>query len=211
VTKPGEYAFSLDYASTSSVNDGFDVLLNGTEIESIDKKLPSTGAWTSFKTKHIGSLYLNEGIQTVRIKHTSSIAANYYAISLEWKSEDMAHEHRFTEWTPTGLALHMKTCECGVVVRENHVWDDGTVTLQPTVTEEGEKTYTCTECHTTKIEKLAATGGTVTPDPNLPSDPTTPSDPSEPQGMSPIVLIAIISGAVIVAGGAVLVILKKKK
>jgi len=36
-----------------------------------------------------------------------------------------------------------------------HSWDAGVVTKQPTITEEGIKTYTCSVCSETKIEKIA--------------------------------------------------------
>jgi len=36
-----------------------------------------------------------------------------------------------------------------------HVWDNGVVTLLPTLTTEGIKTYTCTECGTTRTEAIA--------------------------------------------------------
>ena len=39
-----------------------------------------------------------------------------------------------------------------------HVWDDGAVTVAPTCTADGEKTYTCTLCGTTKKDPVAATG-----------------------------------------------------
>ena len=39
-----------------------------------------------------------------------------------------------------------------------HVWDDGKVTKDPTCTEEGERTYTCTLCQTTRTEAVAAAG-----------------------------------------------------
>ena len=52
----------------------------------------------------------------------------------------------------------------------NHTWDDGVVTTEPTCTEAGVKTYTCTVCKTTKTEEIAATGhvwddGKVTTEP----------------------------------------------
>ena len=35
-----------------------------------------------------------------------------------------------------------------------HTWNDGKVTKEPTFTEKGEKTYTCTVCPATKTEEL---------------------------------------------------------
>ncbi len=39
-----------------------------------------------------------------------------------------------------------------------HSWDEGTVTIQPTCTEDGVKTFTCTECGETKTEVIEALG-----------------------------------------------------
>ena len=58
-----------------------------------------------------------------------------------------------------------------------------TVTKQPTETEEGVKTYTCTECGAEKTEKIPATGSSAPPtNPSTPpTDPSTPpTDPSTP-------------------------------
>ena len=40
----------------------------------------------------------------------------------------------------------------------NHNWDAGVITTEPTCTERGEKTFTCTVCGNTKTEKVSATG-----------------------------------------------------
>ena len=44
------------------------------------------------------------------------------------------------------------------VTVNDHVFDEGKVTKEPTCGEAGEKTYTCTVCKTTKTEEIAATG-----------------------------------------------------
>lgn len=57
------------------------------------------------------------------------------------------------------------SCEVSVVadmgdipVCEEHSWDDGIITKEPTCTERGEKTYTCVICGETKNEEIKATG-----------------------------------------------------
>lgn len=42
----------------------------------------------------------------------------------------------------------------------SHNWDEGVVTKEPTCTEAGIKTYTCTECNGTKTEEIPALGHT---------------------------------------------------
>ncbi|MEE3344646.1 MAG: hypothetical protein VZS44_11170, partial [Bacilli bacterium] len=43
-------------------------------------------------------------------------------------------------------------------VVENHAWDTGTITKEATCTENGIRTYTCTECKKTKTEEIKALG-----------------------------------------------------
>ena len=42
-----------------------------------------------------------------------------------------------------------------IPVNEEHQWDDGVITKEPTATEPGIKTYTCTVCNKTKTESIA--------------------------------------------------------
>lgn len=64
-----------------------------------------------------------------------------------------------------GEIQHYKCSVCGEtkdVTLSNplgeHSWDNGKVTKKATCTEDGEKTYTCTVCNTTKTEVIPATG-----------------------------------------------------
>lgn len=64
-----------------------------------------------------------------------------------------------------GEIQHYKCSVCGEtkdVTLSNplgeHSWDNGKVTKEATCTEDGEKTYTCTVCNTTKTEVIPATG-----------------------------------------------------
>ena len=65
----------------------------------------------------------------------------------------------------TGLTEGSHCSVCGEVLTAQetidalgHVWDEGTVTVEPTDTEPGVKTYTCTVCGETKTEEIPATG-----------------------------------------------------
>lgn len=65
------------------------------------------------------------------------------------------HTHSFSEEWLSDETDHWHQCDCGTDSgREPHVWDDGTVTLEPTGTEEGLKTYICTVCGTEKTEPI---------------------------------------------------------
>ena len=56
---------------------------------------------------------------------------------------------------------------CGEVIPatgpHTHVWDEGTVTVAPTETTPGVRTYTCTVCGQTRTEIIPATGSAVCP------------------------------------------------
>lgn len=60
---------------------------------------------------------------------------------------------------------------CGEVILEQksvpalgHMWDEGTITKEPTCTENGEKTYTCSRCNEIKIERIAKIEHTIVVD-----------------------------------------------
>lgn len=44
------------------------------------------------------------------------------------------------------------------IIHTVHAWDAGVITRQPNCTEKGIKTFTCTVCHATRTEEIAATG-----------------------------------------------------
>ena len=62
--------------------------------------------------------------------------------------------HAYGEWQKDDAIYHKKECSCKDTVREIHAWDEGTVTKEPTYTESGEKTYTCTVCGEEKTEDI---------------------------------------------------------
>ncbi len=81
---------------------------------------------------------------------------------------ETAHEHSYTAvvtaptCTEKGYTTH--TCSCGdsyvdtYVDALGHAWDNGKVTKEPTETETGVKTFTCTRCGETRTETIPATG-----------------------------------------------------
>ena len=80
---------------------------------------------------------------------TIVIPATGHTYSEEWTFDDDYHWHAAT---------------CGhdeeVKDRAEHTWDSGEITSEPTCTETGVKTYTCTVCDATKTETVSATGHT---------------------------------------------------
>ena len=79
-------------------------------------------------------------------------------------SEDDAHKHTYAmEWSyDETYHWHAATCEHTNEVgnKAEHSWDNGVITAEPTCTETGTKTYTCTVCDATKTETVSATGHT---------------------------------------------------
>ena len=81
-----------------------------------------------------------------------------------------AHGHTYGTWTYDGIEkqTHSHVCACtacvepcGYVETESCQWDEGVVSKEPSETEEGIKTYTCSVCNGTKEEVLPKTSVTV--------------------------------------------------
>ena len=68
-------------------------------------------------------------------------------------------EHSWTVPKNNNNGTHSRTCiNCGEEDSENHTWNSGTITKNPTCEEEGEKKYKCTKCAATYTDSLAAYG-----------------------------------------------------
>ncbi len=72
--------------------------------------------------------------------------------------ENATGSHVYTNWTKVDDLQHQGTCSCGDTTKEDHTWDAGTVTTQPTCDKPGVKTFKCTKCDATKTEEVKATG-----------------------------------------------------
>ena len=104
----------------------------------------------------------------VTVESRNTKYANYSSSSYATFKCVEAHEHSYTAvvtaptCTAKGYTTH--TCACGdsyvdtYVDALGHAWDSGKVTKQPTATETGVRTYTCTRCNATKTETIPATG-----------------------------------------------------
>ncbi len=75
-------------------------------------------------------------------------------------------EENITEATCKDEGKRDVTCiDCGKLVKtetiaktNDHIWDNGTVTIKPTCDKKGVKTFTCTVCNETKTDEIAAWG-----------------------------------------------------
>ena len=93
-----------------------------------------------------------------------------YTFHAVW--EQLPHEHDYVRQerpatcTQDGYVKYV--CACGSSYDETvypalgHDWDSGTVTKEPTATETGIRTYTCTRCNETKTESIPVVSVDVT-------------------------------------------------
>lgn len=70
--------------------------------------------------------------------------------------------HTWSDWTKLNSSQHKRTCSCGNVEYEEHNWDSGVVTKQPTSTQAGVRTYSCEECNASKTESIPPNTVSVT-------------------------------------------------
>ena len=84
-------------------------------------------------------------------------------------SEQSAYGYTVSGYDPTVIGKQTVTVTCGdksvtfeVEVVCQHVWSGGTVTIEPTETQDGAMTYTCSDCHETKIQVIPS-GSIVKP------------------------------------------------
>lgn len=71
----------------------------------------------------------------------------------ETSTPEATGKHEYTNWTFVDAEFHEGTCSaCGHTHKEGHTWDSGKVTVKPTETEDGVRTFTCAVCGGTKTE-----------------------------------------------------------
>ncbi len=88
-------------------------------------------------------------------------------------------------------AVYRKSCLCGEAGTETftsgdtveHTWNEGVITVEPTHTAPGERTYTCTVCNQTRTEEVAVSSGHVfdqtVPDPKYLVSEATCTSPAQ--------------------------------
>ncbi|MBQ6019187.1 MAG: leucine-rich repeat protein, partial [Clostridia bacterium] len=67
-----------------------------------------------------------------------------------------AKGHKYGEWQKLDDTLHQKVCanDASHVITEEHTWDEGVVTKEPTTASLGVRTFTCAVCGGTKTESI---------------------------------------------------------
>lgn len=116
----------------------------------------------------------------------------------------VGHTHMFYDEWYGDESGHWQLCDCGTASEKaDHFWDEGTVTLAPTATEDGKMTYRCLNCEYERTEAIPA--GTVME--TEPTVPTTGSDAQEPEPNAFPWWIVIVAGVVLVLGFAAFMII----
>ena len=112
---------------------------------------------------------------TVSDSGFGTVNMNMITSMMAYKCEDGGFAHVLGN-TTNGMATTqvLEALDAYILFKENnaaywdvagsahvsHNWDEGVVTKEPTCTETGIKTYTCTECNGTKTEEIPALGHT---------------------------------------------------
>ena len=107
--------------------------------------------------------------------------------------EALGHTHNFNS-SKNDETNHWTECACGEKAEvSQHTWNDGEITKEATVDEEGVKTYTCTVCGHSKDESIAKL-------PPQTDTPPTTDEPNENDGLSGGAIAGIVVGSTAVVG-----------
>ena len=174
VTSIGKYAFcdcssltsvTIPDSVTSIVGSAFAGCTSLTNV-TIPDSVTSIGDWAFSGCRSLTDVYFT-GTESA----WNSIAIGIANDALENANihyNYVSHTHSYkaivTAPTCTAKGYTTHTCSCGDSYVDTytdalgHAWDSGKVTKQPTATETGVRTYTCTRCSATKTETIPAGG-----------------------------------------------------
>ena len=186
-------------------------------MSGLTKDVTTTSSWSNFVKKKIGTVYLDAGVSTIRIQHTSGTAVNYSSLVTEFLSSEK-HTHSFGSWSKADETHHKRYCSCGAEDLAAHVWDEGTVSIEPTTEKTGIMTYACRECSRTKLESIPKLTkeetDAVTEAADETEETSVETDAQLPEPASSPATVYIIAGAGVSAIGiavALILLFKKNK
>lgn len=129
--KYGEYTINEDGTHSKTCTLCGDVLTNDHVWNNGSNTTPAT--------------HINDGVKTYECTRCGATRT---------ETIEKTSEHEYGSWTSINEYSHKKTCTCGNVYSLSHSFDGGVITKEATHIEDGEKTYTCSDCGYTKTEKI---------------------------------------------------------
>ena len=99
----------------------------------------------------------DDGVETTPPTHDAKGEKTFTCTDCqETKTEELTEltDHSYT-CKKHDANQHKQECICGDFYLEDHAWNDGEVTTEPTVETAGVKTYTCSDCGEIKTESIA--------------------------------------------------------
>ena len=100
----------------------------------------------------------DDGVVTSQSTHTVSGSAKYTCLDCGFVKNQALPKLEFHSWGPwyyKNEEKHARVCACGSEDSQNHLWNSGVITTQPTHLTFGVRTYTCSVCSGTKTEQIA--------------------------------------------------------
>ncbi len=151
----GEYETEYDFATINSESPvNFTANIDGKRLTT-QKNLDDGSVKHAFTVSVIDHIW-DDGKVTINATHTAKGEKTYTCADCgATKTEaipPVISEHSFSIWTKYDQNQHYRTCACGEKEYQDHTWDDGTVSVEPSYTEYGTTTYSCAVCSATKLE-----------------------------------------------------------
>lgn len=144
-----QYGNSLGHDYTVLQKDESDHWYKCSRCDVTDTKSAHTGGTATCKNRAVCTSCNQEYGKLNTENHTGSL-------STDWRGKDETKHWKV--WSCCGAQVNGTA--------EEHIWDTGTITTQPTCEGKGVKTFKCTKegCNATKTEEISATGHDFTGD-----------------------------------------------
>lgn len=153
----------LDYDSAVYEMGSWECLVSGAMMPSYDAKTKLL-SFANLGNPLSGDIFRF----TLKIKSTAdlgsaNVSGTPYLRNSDGTPEVIEAEVKSASVTVTCKHSYDNSCDatcnfCGETRKITHTWDSGKVTKDPTCTDKGTKTFTCTVCGETKKEDVKATG-----------------------------------------------------